>query len=313
MGEEERSFFSEGQGRLDIKIREKFPELSRSFIQKLINQGKVFLNEKAVKKASVRVKEGDKIRILIPPPEEIKLEPEEGDIKILYEDEDIGVIFKPCNIVVHPSPGHKKGTLVNILLSKLSNLSSVGGKERPGIVHRLDKETSGLMVVAKNDKAHRSLSDQFKNRKTLKIYKVVVKGTVKEDHGIIDLPIGRHIRERKKFSIYTAKPREAITEFWVEERFTDATLLKVRIYTGRTHQIRVHLSHMGHPVIGDRLYGFKPSFLPEIKDVLEEGCIMLLSFKLGFFHPSRGNWMEFEAEYPPFFKKVIELLRKRGS
>ncbi len=313
MGEEERSFFSEGQGRLDIKIREKFPELSRSFIQKLINQGKVFLNEKAVKKASVRVKEGDKIRILIPPPEEIKLEPEEGDIKILYEDEDIGVIFKPCNIVVHPSPGHKKGTLVNILLSKLSNLSSVGGKERPGIVHRLDKETSGLMVVAKNDKAHKSLSYQFKDRKTLKIYKAVVKGTVKEDHGIIDLPIGRHIRERKKFSIYTAKPREAITEFWVEERFTDATLLKVRIYTGRTHQIRVHLSHMGHPVIGDRLYGFKPSFLPEIKDVLEEGCIMLLSFKLGFFHPSRGNWMEFEAEYPPFFKKVIELLRKRGS
>ncbi len=313
MGEEEWIFFSKGQGRLDTKIKEKFPDLSRNFIQKLISQGKVFLNDRVVKKASVKVKEGDRIKILIPPPEEIKLEPEEGDVRIIYEDEDIGVIFKPCNMVVHPSPGHKKGTLVNILLSKLSNLSSVGGKERPGIVHRLDKETSGLMVVAKNDKAHRYLSDQFKGRKTLKIYKAVVKGTVKDDHGIIDIPIGRHIKERKKFSIYTAKPREAITEFWVEERFNDATLLRVRIYTGRTHQIRVHLSHLGHPVIGDRLYGFKPSQFPEIKNMLEEGCIMLLSCKLGFYHPSRGSWMEFEAEYPPFFKKVIEFLRKRGS
>ena len=313
MGEEERIFFSKGQGRLDTKIKEKFPDLSRNFIQKLISQGKVFLNDRAVKKASVKVKEGDRIRILIPPPEELKLEPEEGDVRIIYEDEDIGVIFKPCNMVVHPSPGHKKGTRVNIVLSKLSNLSSVGGKERPGIVHRLDKETSGLMVVAKNDKAHRSLSYQFKGRKTLKIYKAVVKGAVKEDHGIIDIPIGRHIKERKKFSIYTAKPREAITELWVEERFNDATLLKIRIYTGRTHQIRVHLSHLGHPVIGDRLYGFKPSQFPEIKNMLEEGCIMLLSFKLGFYHPSMGKWMEFEAEYPPFFKKVIEFLRRRGN
>ena len=298
--------------RLDQFLNDSYPEFSRTYIKKLIEAGCVFVNSKQVRKASKKLKAGDTVLLNVPEPEPLKVEPENIPIDIIYEDRDLLVLIKPCGLVVHPSPGYTSGTLVNALLYHVRELSSIGGVERPGIVHRLDKETAGLMVVAKNDFAHRELVRQFAERKTEKLYRVLVKGIVDKDHGVIELPIGRHPVHRKKFSVFSTSSKPAKSEFWVLERFpkTEITLLKVKIYTGRTHQIRVHLSSIGHPVLGDRTYGFKTSSVPrEILDLMGE-CNMLVAYRLCFYHPSSGEWVEFEIEDPEPFRSVLERIRE---
>jgi len=300
--------------RLDRFLAESYPELSRTYIKKLIEEGYVYVNDRETRKPSRRLKSGEKVTLLVPEPQELKVDPQNIPIEIIYEDEDLAVIVKPCGLVVHPSPGYTSGTLVNALLYHLGELSSIGGVERPGIVHRLDKETAGLMVVAKNDFSHRELVRQFQERKTLKLYRVLVKGLVPQEHGIIDVPIGRHPYDRKRFSV-REEGKEARTEFWVVERFvkTQITLLKVRIYTGRTHQIRVHFSHLGFPVLGDRTYGFKTTSVPrELADIIGS-CNMLVAYRLGFFHPRSGRFMEFEIEDPEPFRSALEWLRVNES
>ncbi len=303
---------NEGE-RLDKFLAKVYPELSRSYIKKLIKEGFVLINGEKITKPSRKVKEREKITLFVPEPEPLEVKPENIPIEIIYEDKDIAVIVKPCGLVVHPSPGYTSGTLVNALLYHIKDLSSIGGVERPGIVHRLDKETAGLMVIAKNDKAHQELVRQFAERRTNKFYKALVKGIVRNDHGVIELPIGRHPFERKKFSVFSKSPKPAKTEYWVIERFEkyEITLLDIKIYTGRTHQIRVHMSALGHPVLGDTTYGFKRSSVPEEINRLMGECNMLIAYKLGFFHPSKGEYMEFTIEEPEPFKSVLNFLRAR--
>lgn len=309
------SFLSSESGkRLDKFLSENYKEFSRSYIKKLIEDGYVFINGEVIKKPSRKLKEGDRITLLIPEPEELRVEPENIPLEVIYEDKDIAVVVKPCGLVVHPSPGYTTGTLVNALLYHIRDLSSIGGVERPGIVHRLDRETAGVMVVAKNDKAHRELIRQFQERKTEKFYKVLVKGLVKDDYGIIDTPIGRHPYDRKKFSV-REEGKEALTEYWVLKRYEkfEITLLKVKIHTGRTHQIRVHFSSIGYPVLGDTTYGFKRSSVPKELIELMGECNMLIAYRLGFYHPSTKEWLTFEIEEPETFRTVHNWLEFKSS
>ncbi len=302
--------------RLDKFLSDIYPDLSRNYIKKLISEGFVSVDGQPIKKASRKVKTGEVVELTVPPPKEFQLKPEPIPIDILYEDEDIAVIFKPPGLVVHPSPGYESGTLVNALLHHIKNLSSIGGVDRPGIVHRLDRGTAGLMIIAKNDKAHRALAKQFHDRITDKRYKALVTPPPPAEHEIIDLPIGRSISDRKKFSVYSAKTREAKTEYWLEEKFpaANSALLDIKIYTGRTHQIRVHLKSRGMTIWGDTTYGFKKSKLPSkvqnLADLLPEGTFWLLAYKLGFYHPSTGRWMEFKAEPPKEYQKILEKLHE---
>ncbi len=298
--------------RLDLFLSTAYPELSRSYLKRLIEEGFVRVGGEVVRKPSRRVRRGETVLLSVPEPEPVEVKPEDIPIEILYEDRDLAVVVKPCGLVVHPSPGHASGTLVNALLFHLRDLSSVGGRERPGIVHRLDRETAGLMVVAKNDTAHRSLVEQFARRRTEKLYRVIVQGLVERPHFTVELPIGRHPTARKKFTALREGGRSAKSEFWVLERFssTETTLLRARIYTGRTHQIRVHLSAGGHPVLGDRVYGFRGRRLPpDLLELMGE-CNMLVAYRLGFFHPGSGEWLTFEIEDPEPFRSVLEKLRE---
>ncbi|HIP92480.1 MAG TPA: RluA family pseudouridine synthase [Thermotoga sp.] len=292
--------------RLDIFVLEKAPNwVSRSMVQKAIKEGKILVNGKK-KKPSYKVKKGETIQIDLPEkPSPITVKPEEIEIPVLYEDKDIIVVNKPPGMIVHPVPSHTSGTLVNALLNICKDLQGIKGDLRPGIVHRLDKDTSGVMVVAKNDLAHMSLSKQFKERMVEKTYLAIVKGFLKNDEGIIDMPLARHPVNRVKMAVLT-DGREAITFYKVLRRFKDiATFLLVNPKTGRTHQIRVHMKYIGHPILGDKIYGKHKQ--DEMLGVKRQ---MLHALALSFYHPRKGDKMKFIAPIPDDFKEVLKKLHE---
>lgn len=283
--------------------------LPRSQIQRLIEVGRVQVEGRRPK-ASSSVLPGQRIRLSIPPPRPSALTPEPIPLDILYEDGDLLVLNKPAGLVVHPAPGHPGGTLVHALLYHCPDLPGIGEERRPGIVHRLDKETSGVMVVAKTDAAMASLAAQFKGRRVKKTYLALVHGEVKQTEGRIAAAIGRHERDRKRMGVRTRKGREAVTTYRVTKRLDGYTLLQLHPETGRTHQIRVHLSAIGHPVMGDKVYGGrkerKPTAdrrPPTVRVKAERQ--MLHAWRLGFFHPRTNTWMEFEAPLPPDFTRWL--------
>ncbi|MDI6821703.1 MAG: RluA family pseudouridine synthase [Actinomycetota bacterium] len=288
--------------RLDAFLAKRRKIPSRSFAQNLISQGLVQVNGKIMTKHH-RLKKGETISLTIPSPEEPKILPELIPLNIIYEDEDIIVLSKPAGMVVHPAYGHTTGTLVNALLAHTKDLSGIGGVKRPGIVHRLDKDTSGLMVVAKNDMAHLSLAKQVKKRKLRRIYLALVHGTFDIDSGTIEAPIGRSPHLRKKMMVISAG-RHAVTNFKVKERFKDYTLLEVDIQTGRTHQIRVHMSYIKHPVVGDPEYGYRKA-----RKELGLNRQFLHAHRLQFTHPGTEKSISFEDKLPEDLNKVLTLLR----
>lgn len=290
--------------RIDIYLSKK-TAITRSYIQKLLKSGHILVNGKQIK-TSYKISANDKIIVCLPKPEKLNLKPEKMSLEILYEDDDIIVINKPKGICVHPGAGTKQDTLVSGLLYHCKNLSGIGGVERPGIVHRLDKDTSGVLLIAKNDNAHLSLSKQFSERKISKTYLALIHGVPKTTEGVIEKPIGRHPVERKKMTV-REDGRYAKTAWKIIKTFNTGTggmsLLEVKIFTGRTHQIRVHLSFIGHPIVGDAVYGKKNSQ----KNFDLKGQF-LHSYKTGFIHPKTKNLMEFTAELPQELKTVLEKI-----
>ena len=280
--------------RLDRYLTTIVPDSSRAQIQKLIGRGLVRVNGKRVK-SSHRISPGEQVAVEIPAPVLPDLKPEPIPLKIVYEDKHLLVVDKPAGLVVHPAPGHPSGTLVNALLGRGGSLSSLAGSFKPGIVHRLDKETSGLLLVAKDDSTHRQLSQQFTDRKVEKVYLAVVRGVVERDEGTIDAPIGRHPIHRQQMAVRADAPRQAQTRYRVLKRFKGATLLELFPKTGRTHQLRVHLKYLGHPVLGDARYGVRGRF-PRMA---------LHAHRLGFNHPQRHRWMEFISPFPKDLRKFL--------
>lgn len=295
--------------RLDLFLAEKFPDRSRSYLGKLSTDGKVSLglsgeSLKPVRKAGQKLKAGQLVSVILPEPEVLKVEPENIPLDILYEDDDVIVVNKPKGMVVHPAAGHYTGTLVNALLYHCQgSLSGINGVLRPGIVHRIDKDTTGSLVAAKNDQAHRCLADQLREHSITRRYRAIVIGNLKSDEGVIDAPIARHPTDRKKMAVcQPGRGKEAVTHYRVLERFGNYTYIECRLETGRTHQIRVHMSHIGHPLLGDTVYG--PSRCP----YQLEGQT-LHAMVLGFRHPSTGAYMEFTAPLPEYFEHLLKILR----
>ncbi|HBV68880.1 MAG TPA: RNA pseudouridine synthase [Clostridiales bacterium] len=286
--------------RIDVYISSQQGDISRNSVQKLIADGSIRVNDKNVK-ANYKVKLNDCIRIVLPEPEVLDIAAEDIPIEIVYEDDDLAVINKPQGMVVHPAPGHYSGTLVNGLMYHLKNLSSINGILRPGIVHRLDMNTSGLMLVAKNDKSHNFLAKCLKEHSINRIYFALVEGNITNDSGVIDAPLGRSEKDRKKRTVTYKNSKNAVTNYWVEKRYGKYTLIKLKLETGRTHQIRVHMKHIGHPVVGDDVYGSKTN------KFLLNGQL-LHSKSIGFVHPSTGEYMEFESELPDYFQKVLKII-----
>ena len=290
---------NEESKRIDAYISEN-TEYSRTAVQRLIEEEKITVNGKK-EKASYKVQNRDKIEIEEEPAKEIELKAQDIPVEILYEDNDIIVVNKPKGMVVHPANGNPDGTLVNAIMSICKDsLSGIGGEIRPGIVHRLDKNTSGAIIIAKNDKAHINLSEQLKNHEIKKTYIALVRGVVKENNATINMPIGRSKKDRKKMDV-DKNGKEAITHFKVLKRYKDCTLLEINIETGRTHQIRVHLSHIGYPIIGDEVYSNGKN-----KWNIEGQCLHAKS--LDFKHPITGKNMHIEAPIPEYFENIIKEL-----
>lgn len=297
------SYMGEDKIRIDIYLTKEEIYPSRSHIRNLITQGKIKVNNNIVK-PSYLLKNGDKINLYSPEEKELRIKAEAIPIDIIYEDEYLIVVNKPAGMIVHPAGKICSGTLVNALLYHCKDsLSGISGIIRPGIVHRLDKNTSGLMVVAKNNLAHLDLSQQIKNRQITKKYIALVHGNIKDDSGIIDAPIGRNIKNRKKMAVIEENSREAITQFKVLKRFLNYTLLEIIIHTGRTHQIRVHLAFIGYPVVGDQVYGHRKQELTINRQALH-------SHILGFVHPFNKKYMEFCAPLPNDIEELISSLEE---
>jgi 23S rRNA pseudouridine1911/1915/1917 synthase len=283
--------------RIDRYLANELPQFSRNRVQQLIRAGFVRLNGNPTR-ASDTLRSGDRIEVVEPPVEKTKNKPESIALDVLFEDEDLLVINKPSGLVVHPGAGHRGQTLVNALLHHCPNLSGIGGKERPGIVHRLDKETSGCLVVAKNDQAHRALAMQFAERIVEKAYLTLVAGKLRKASGVIEATIGRHPVHRQRMTVAPPRGRTAKTEYRVIRSGDTASLIECRLHSGRTHQIRVHLHHLGHPVLGDKTYA------PKLATNFPRQ--MLHAWKLGFRHPRNGEWKDFEAPLPDDFSAALQ-------
>ncbi len=288
--------------RIDVFLNEELEDMSRSALQKLIEKGNITVNGKNINK-NYKLRENDSIYVEIPEPVELNIEPENIPLEILFEDDDLIVVNKPQNMVVHPAPGHYSGTLVNGLMYHCgNNLSGINGVMRPGIVHRIDKDTSGVLVIAKSDLAHRELSRQLAEHSMKRIYNAIVYNNIKNDEGTVSTNIGRSQNDRKKMAVLDKGGRHAVTHYKVLERMGKFNLVELQLETGRTHQIRVHMAHIGHPLLGDPVYGPK-------KQIFNLEGQVLHAKTLGFIHPRTGEYIEFETELPEYFKKLIVRLK----
>ena len=289
--------------RIDKYLAEQLPDITRSYLQKLLKDGSVQMNGKPVK-TSTKTAAGAVIELTIPDPEEPEILPEDIPLDILYEDSDVILINKPKDMVVHPAAGHYTGTLVNALMYHCKgDLSGINGVLRPGIVHRIDKDTTGVLIVCKNDKAHNALAEQLKEHSITRKYRAIVCGNLKDDEGTVDAPLGRHPQDRKKMAIVCTGGKRAVTHYRVLERFGNYTYIECQLETGRTHQIRVHMASLGHPLLGDEVYG-------RVKSPFKLEGQTLHAMVLGFIHPTTGEYMEFEAPLPEYFEKLLEKLRR---
>jgi 23S rRNA pseudouridine1911/1915/1917 synthase len=295
--------------RIDLYLSQHLPDLSRSRIQQLIEQGQVQVNDKICTSKKITVQSGDRIFITIPEPKPLDLQPEAIPLDVLYEDDSLIIINKPAGLVVHPAAGHESGTLVNALLAHCTNLAGIGGVQRPGIVHRLDKDTTGAIAIAKTDQAHQHLQAQLKAKTAQREYLGVVHGAPSAESGTIDQPIGRHPVDRKKMTILPVDKggRTAITHWQVRERLGNYTLIYFQLETGRTHQIRVHSAHMGHSLVGDSVYGSGRSVGVNLPGQA------LHAWRLRLQHPVSGEWIEAIAPLPPAFITLLDVLRRRAD
>ncbi|MGI6255615.1 MAG: RluA family pseudouridine synthase [Acutalibacter sp.] len=291
--------------RVDKLLSEALEDMTRSAVQNLLEEGLVTCQGKVLSK-SAKLKPGDIILVEMPEVRPLEVLPEDIPLDIVYEDSDLLVVNKPKGMVVHPAPGHGEGTLVNALLYHCGDsLSGINGVARPGIVHRIDKDTSGLLIVAKNDFSHTRLAEQIQAHSFTREYSAIVYGSFREDAGTVDAPLGRHPTDRKKMAVLLNSPtaRHAVTHFWVVKRFQGFTQLRLRLETGRTHQIRVHMAYIGHPVAGDPVYGPK-----KVITSLQGQC--LHAGKIGFVHPRTGEYLEFEAPLPAYFTEFLQKLKE---
>ncbi|QIB69018.1 RluA family pseudouridine synthase [Aminipila butyrica] len=290
--------------RIDMALSLIYEEKSRSFFQKLLEAGQITLNGQPVDAKKYKVKAGDLVQAIIPEPKPLKVEPENIPLDIYYEDQDVLVVNKPKGMVVHPANGNESGTLVNAVLYHCGDsLSSINGIIRPGIVHRIDKDTSGLLMIAKNDRAHNSLAEQLAEHSITRAYRAIVYNNFSEDQGLVDKPIGRDPKDRLKQAVTDKNSKRAVTHYRVLERFGNFTYVEARLETGRTHQIRVHMAYIKHPLLGDLVYGPKKKLFGATSQTLHAKI-------LGFKHPATGAYMEFESPLPEEFERILQKLRK---